>query len=41
MGVIIGMDPHKRSATIEVTGEQSNVLAADRYGTDRAAMRRC
>jgi transposase len=36
MGVIIGMDPHKRSATVEVIDEQANVLAAGRYGTDKA-----
>ena len=36
MGVIIGMDPHKRSATIEVIDEQARVLAAGRYGTDKA-----
>jgi transposase len=36
MGVIIGMDPHKRSATIEVTGERGGVLAVARYGTDKA-----
>jgi transposase len=36
VGVIIGMDPHKRSATIEVTGERAVVLAAGRYGTDKA-----
>jgi len=36
MGVIIGMDPHKSSATIEVIDEQASVLAAGRYGTDRA-----
>jgi len=36
MGVIIGMDPHKRSATIEVIDEQAAVLAAGRYGTDTA-----
>jgi hypothetical protein len=36
MGVIIGMDPHKRSATIEVTGERGSVLAAGRFGTDKA-----
>ena len=35
MGVIIGMDPHKRSATIEVIDEQARVLAAGRYGTDK------
>jgi hypothetical protein len=36
VGVIIGMDPHKRPATIEVIGEQARVLAAGRYGTDKA-----
>ena len=35
MGVIIGMDPHKRSAAVEVIDERGNVLAADRYGTDK------
>jgi len=41
--VVIGMDPHKRSVTIEVmTGEES-VVGRGRFGTDReghAAMRR-
>ena len=36
MGVIIGMDPHKRPATIEVIDERAVVLAAGRYGTDKA-----
>ena len=36
MGVIIGMDPHKRPAAIEVIDEQARVLAAGRYGTDTA-----
>jgi transposase len=36
MGVIIGMDPHKRSATIEVIDDRASVLAAGRYGTDKA-----
>ena len=36
MGVIIGMDPHKRSTTIEVIDERAVVLAAGRYGTDKA-----
>ena len=36
MGVIIGMDPHKRPATIEVIDERARVLAAGRYGTDTA-----
>ncbi|RKS75735.1 transposase, partial [Motilibacter peucedani] len=33
--VIIGMDPHKRSATIEVLDERERVLATGRFGTDR------
>ena len=32
--VVIGMDPHKRSATIEVIDEQERVLAQGRYATD-------
>jgi transposase len=36
VGVITGMDPHKRSATIEVIDEQARVLAAGRYDTDKA-----
>lgn len=32
--VVIGMDPHKRSATIEVVDEREQVLAQGRYGTD-------
>src|SRR5437773_1204598 len=36
MGVIIGMDPHKSSATIEVVDECGRVLAVGRYGTDSA-----
>jgi transposase len=32
--VVIGMDPHKRSATIEVIDEREQVLAKGRYGTD-------
>jgi transposase len=35
VGVIIGMDPHKSSATIEVVDERAVVLAKGRYGTDR------
>ncbi|MFE5290531.1 transposase, partial [Nocardia sp. NPDC056611] len=34
MTVIIGMDPHKRSATIEVIDPTGRVLATGRYGTD-------
>jgi transposase len=36
VGVIIGMDPHKRSATIEVIDGSERVLAVGRYGTDNA-----
>jgi transposase len=36
MGVIIGMDPHKSSATIEVVDERGRVLTAGRYDTDTA-----
>jgi hypothetical protein len=39
--VIIGMDPHKRSATIEVMTADEAVVGGGRYGTDaagRAAM---
>ena len=32
--VVIGMDPHKRSATIEVIDARERVLARCRYGTD-------
>ncbi|MFF3223064.1 transposase [Nocardia suismassiliense] len=34
MAVIIGMDPHKRSATIEIIDSTSKILATGRYGTD-------
>jgi transposase len=34
--VVIGVDPHKRSATIEVLGEREQVLATGRFGTDTA-----
>jgi transposase len=34
--VIIGMDPHKRSATIEVIDDRERILAQGRYGTDTA-----
>jgi transposase len=33
--VIIGMDPHKRSATIEIINDREKILAHGRYGTDR------
>jgi len=34
MPVIIGMDPHKRSATIEVINELGDILASGKFGTD-------
>ena len=36
MGVIIGMDPHKRSATIEVIDQAGRVLEVQRFDTDKA-----
>jgi len=39
MSVIIGMDPHKRSATIEVLDERGAVLAKGRFGTDKSGYR--
>jgi transposase len=41
--VIIGVDPHKLSATIEILDEREHVLGSGRFSTDRAgysAMRR-
>jgi transposase len=37
--VIIGMDPHKRSATIEVMTSDESVVGGGRYGTDAAGYR--
>ncbi len=34
--VIIGVDPHKLSATIEVVDETERVLATGRFATDKA-----
>jgi Transposase len=34
--VVIGMDPHKRSATIEVMTGDETVVGGGRFGTDRA-----
>jgi transposase len=31
---VIGLDPHKRSATMEVVDGREQVLAKARYGTD-------
>ena len=33
--VVIGMDPHKRSATIEVMTAEESVVGGGRFGTDR------
>src|SRR5687767_12166404 len=33
--VIIGMDPYKRSATIEIIDDREQILAHGRFGTDR------
>jgi transposase len=35
MTVIIGMDPHKRSATIEVIDERGDVVTVGKFGTDQ------
>jgi transposase len=37
--VVIGMDPHKRSVTIEVMAPDETVLGAGRYATDVAGFR--
>jgi len=37
--VFIGMDPHKRSATIEVIDDRERVLDSGRFGTDRDGYR--
>jgi transposase len=37
--VIIGMDPHKRSATIEVMTSDETTVGGGRYGTDAAGYR--
>ena len=34
--VIIGVDPHKLSATIEVVNAQEKLLGSGRFTTDRA-----
>jgi transposase len=39
VAVIIGMDPHKRSATIEVMAGDETVLGGGRYPTDAAGYR--
>ena len=37
--VVIGMDPHKRSATVEVLDEAEQPLLTGRFGTDREGYR--
>ena len=37
--VIIGVDPHKLSATIEVLDNHEKVLGGDRFGTDQEGYR--
>jgi transposase len=37
--VIVGVDPHKKSVTIEAVDEHGSVLARGRYGTDTAGYR--
>ncbi|MEV7624506.1 transposase [Actinoplanes sp. NPDC089786] len=37
--LIIGVDPHKRSATIEVLDQRERPVATGRYGTDHAGYR--
>jgi transposase len=37
--VVIGMDPHKRSATIEIMASDETVLGVGRYATDAAGYR--
>jgi transposase len=37
--VVVGMDPHKRSATIEVMAGDESVLGGGRFGTDAAGYR--
>uniref|UniRef100_UPI003D7E011C hypothetical protein n=1 Tax=Kineococcus sp. SYSU DK007 TaxID=3383128 RepID=UPI003D7E011C len=38
-GVIIGMDPHKRSSTIEVLDRRERILGGARFTTDTAGYR--
>ena len=39
--VIIGVDPHKLSATIEVVDEHERLLGSGRFTTDQAGYSRC
>jgi transposase len=36
MTVIIGMDPHKRSATIEVIDDRGDTIGSGKFGTDQS-----
>ena len=38
--MIIGVDPHKASVTIEVVDEHGMLAATGRFGTDRGGYRR-
>ncbi len=38
--VVIGMDPHKRSVTIEVMTADETIVGAGRFGTDVAGFAR-
>jgi transposase len=40
-GVIIGVDPHKLSATIEVVDGRGELLGGGRFTTDKPATQRC
>ena len=40
-GVVIGMDPHKRSVTIEVMAGDETILGGGRFTTDVEGLRRC
>jgi hypothetical protein len=37
--VIVGVDPHKKSVTIEVVDEHGKVLSTGRFPTDNASYR--
>jgi hypothetical protein len=36
--VVIGMDPHKRSVTIEAMASDESILSKSRFGTDREGL---
>ena len=37
--VVIGMDPHKSSATIEIINDREKILGGGRYATDKDGYR--